>query len=1122
MNPNFTESDYENAIIELFTDELEYDFIAGPEIERDYKNVVLEEILREHVELINPKADRLAVDEAIRKILNCNSLNLIQNNLQFHEYLTAGVEVNYYKDGQQSDHLWLVDFKNLNKNSFLISNQFTVVDIANKRPDVIIFINGLPLVVMELKSCSREQADTSEAYAQIRNYLKAIPSLFTYNSFCVISDMVDTKAGTITSNEDRFMSWKSEDGSYEDTRQASFETLFKGMFDKQRLLNILQNFVLFIGAKDDEPIKILSAYHQFYAVNKAVSKTIKAVETDGKAGVFWHTQGSGKSLSMVFYSAMLKQPLNNPTLVILTDRNDLDDQLFSTFSAASNHLRQVPVQAKSRTHLKQLLDGIEAGGIIFTTMQKFEEDTTTLSERRNIVLIADEAHRSQYGLDAKVNSETGKVSYGMAKYVRDALPNASFIGFTGTPIDSTDRSTQEIFGNYIDVYDMTQAVEDGATKPIFYESRVIKLKLDQTVLDKIDNEYEIMAIDSEPHHIARSKKELGGMESILGADETVDELCQDIITHYEDREHMLEGKAMIVAYSRTVAMKMYKRILELRPEWQDKIAIVMTRNNKDPEEWFNIIGGKKERDSLGKKFKNTKDKLKICIVVDMWLTGFDVPSLNTMYIYKPMRGHTLMQAIARVNRVYGDKEGGLVVDYVGIAGALKQAMKDFTTRDKQNFGDNDIGKAALPKFQEKLEILRDLMHGLDYSSFFGDSNLERARIIANGIDFILGNEEDKKVYLKEATALKQAETLCRSLLDETTKMEVAYFEAVRSGVAKVSGTGQLSVHEINERINELLKASIHSEGVINVFEDSKEFSIFDPEYLESLQKMKQKNLAAEMLKRLLSDEIKGYKRSNLVKSELFSEKLEELMKKYRNGLITNAEVISELVKIAKEIDNARKAGNDLGLNAEELAFYDAITRPENIKDFYSNQQLIDMTHELTDMLRKNRTIDWQLKDSARARMRVMIKRLLKKYKYPPEDQLNAIEIVLRQAESMNDIESESSETKKALNKLIISHVPIHSAWGIPDTPCKKPNPIVREYKVFKNTIIENEMFKLKVVNVDDKMIELFLFDNKGVCYKDIDDYDNDFNITVNLNKNEKLSVPLCDAMEWFDISFMID
>lgn len=1003
MPTNFTESSYENAVIELLRDELEYDYVFGPDILRDYTKVVLEDILRERIKLINPQAAPAAVDEAVRKVTVAQSPNLIENNKTFHEYLTAGVEVNYYSDGPKSAHLWLVDYAHTERNHFLICNQFTVEDVAVKRPDVVVFVNGLPLVVMELKSCSREQTDASEAYLQIRNYQKAIPSLFVCNAFCVISDMVDTKAGTLTADEDRYMRWKSVDGSHEDARAASFETLFRGMFDKQRLLKLLRHYILFLGKKDDEPIKILAAYHQFFAVNKAVESTKAAVKTNGKAGVFWHTQGSGKSLSMVFYTAMLSEPLANPTVVVITDRNDLDEQLFGTFSTAAAHLRQVPVQAESRSDLKSLLDKREAGGIIFTTMQKFEEDTDMLSDRRNIILIADEAHRSQYGIEAKVDRETGRIRYGMAKYVRDALPNASFIGFTGTPIDSIDRSTQEIFGDYIDIYDMTQAVEDEATKPIFYESRVMRLKLDQSILERIDAEYEDMAVNAEPHHIARSKKELGQMEAILGADDTIGELCQDIITHYEDRKHIVEGKAMIVAYSRPIAMEIYKKLLSLRPDWKKKLAIVMTRNNKDNEDWFDIIGGKKERDELGKRFKKPSDPLKICIVVDMWLTGFDVPCLNTMYVYKPMQGHTLMQAIARVNRVYGDKEGGLVVDYVGIASALKKAMKDYTDRDRTKFSENDISKSALPKFQEKLEICRDIMHGLDYDPFFGQSDLTRARVIADGIDFILADEQKKKDYLREALALQKAETLCRSLLSEDIRMETAYFEAVRSGVSKMTSTGKLSVKEINERISELLKASIQSEGVIQLFADAPEFSIFDPLYLRSIQNMQQKNLAAELLRRLLTDEIKAYMRTNLVKSELFSEKMDKLMKAFNNGLITNAEVIEELIKLAEEMRKAKEEGNSLGLSAEELAFYDAITKPQNIRDFYTNDQLIEMTHELTEMLRKNRTIDWHLKDQARARMRVMIKRLLKKYKYPPEEEHTALDMVLKQAESMDGV-----------------------------------------------------------------------------------------------------------------------
>ena len=936
-------------------------------------------------------------------MINLESPNLLQNNRNFHEMLTAGVPVSYNDNGVKADHIWLVNYENVDKNSFIIANQFTVVDVLEKRPDIVIFINGLPLVVMELKSESREETDSSEAYLQIRNYLQAIPTLFAYNSFCVISDMIDTRAGTITSNESRFMRWKSVDGSEEDKRAVSFDTLYKGMFDKERLIDIIKNFVLFLGVDEgSEYIKILAAYHQYFAVNKAVESTVNAVDTDGKAGVFWHTQGSGKSLSMLFYSRMLNDRLNNPTLVVITDRNDLDDQLFGTFCTASEHLRQTPIQATSRTHLKALLDGRQAGGVIFTTMQKFEEDETVLSDRKNIILIADEAHRSHYGLDAKVNRETGELSYGMAKYIRDALPNASFIGFTGTPIESVDRSTQEVFGDYIDIYDMTQAVEDNATRPIFYENRVMNLQLDESILNRIDNEYDKMALESEPHHIARSKKELGQMEAILGAKETINELCSDMVRHYEDRKHILEGKAMIVAYSRPIAMKIYNKLLEIRPAWKDQMIIVMTSGNQDPEEWFDIIGSKQHRKELGKQFKDPTSNIKIAIVVDMWLTGFDVPSLNTMYLYKPMKGHTLMQAIARVNRVYKDKEGGLIVDYAGIAAALKQAMKDYTKRDQDNYGNNDIGEAALPKFYEKLEICQDLLHGLDYSNFAYGSDLSRAQLIADGIDFVLSSDELKDMFIREATALRQAETLCRSLLAEETRIETAYIEAVRAGASKVSGPGKFTLKEINERVNELLKASIKSEGVVNVFDEKPSFSIFDAEYIEMIHQMKQKNLAVEMLRKILGDEIKVYTRSNAIKAESFSERMKKLINQYRNGLITNAEVIQELIKLAEEMKEARDAGHDLGLSEEEFAFYDAITQPDNIKDFYSNKELVEMTRELTDLLRKNRTIDWQLKEQARARMRVMVKRLLKKHKYPPDGQASALQLVIRQAELMSE------------------------------------------------------------------------------------------------------------------------
>lgn len=737
----------------------------------------------------------------------------------------------------------------------------------------------------------------------------------------------------------------------------------------------------------------------------ALAKT--ATQTDGKGGVFWHTQGSGKSLSMVFYAHLLQTALKSPTIVGITDRNDLDNQLFAQFSKCADFLRQVPIQVTSRSNLKELLAGREANGIIFTTMQKFEESDEPLSERRNIVVMADEAHRGQYGLEEKIDAETGRISIGTARIIRDSLPGATYIGFTGTPISSKDRSMVEVFGNYIDIYDMTQAVEDGATRPVYYESRVIHLKLDEDVLKQIDEQYDMIAEDAEPYVIEKSKKELGQMESILGVPQTIQALCEDIVEHYEKyRQYEQTGKAMIVAYSRPIAMKIYRKLLELRPQWKEKVGVVMTSGNDDPEGWREVIGNKRYRDELAKKFKDNNSPFKIAIVVDMWLTGFDVPSLSTMYVYKPMSGHNLMQAIARVNRVYKDKEGGLVVDYVGIANTLKQAMSDYTKRDRKNYGDMDIGKAALPKFIEKLEVCRDLLHGYDYSIFMTGTDLQRAKAISGGVNFLPAPDKDeqKQAYIKEALLLRQALSLCRSLLTPEQRFEAAYFEAVRTLLTRVTSAGKpLSLKEINASINELLRQSIQSEGVINLFSDvNKEFSIFDPKFLDEISKMKEKNLAVELLKKLIAEQVSIYRRTNLVKSEKFSEMLSRAMKSYLNGMLTNEEVIEELLKMAKDMANAHAEGNALGLTDEELAFHDALTKPQAIKDFYENEELIAVTKELTEMLRKSRTVDWQKKESARADMRRMVKRLLKKHKYPPEGLEDTITTVIGQCEMWTD------------------------------------------------------------------------------------------------------------------------
>lgn len=689
----------------------------------------------------------------------------------------------------------------------------------------------------------------------------------------------------------------------------------------------------------------------------------------------------------------------------MTDRNDLDDQLYGQFSKCQEFLRQIPQQASSRENLKELLANREANGIIFTTMQKFEESGSALSQRRNIVVMADEAHRGQYGFE-KIN-EDGKIHIGTARIIRDSLPNATFIGFTGTPISQKDRNTREVFGDYIDIYDMTQAVEDGATRPVFYESRVIHLNLDEKILKRIDAEYELLAQNAEEHAIEKSKKELGQMESILGAPQTIDALCNDIVDHYENyRAQELTGKAMIVAYSRPIAMDIYRKLLAMRPAWNEKIAVVMTSGNDDPEEWRSIIGNKARKDELARKFKDNDDPLKIAIVVDMWLTGFDVPSLATMYVYKPMSGHNLMQAIARVNRVFKNKEGGLVVDYVGIASALKQAMNDYSKRDQSNYGDTDIGKAALPKFQEKLEVCRDLFHGFDYANFMDGTDLQRSQLIIGGVNFLSDPKEPKKkeLFIKEGLLLRQALSLCRSIVPQNERYEAAFFEAVRTMLTRITGNPKhFSLKEINERINELLKQSIKSDGVINLFADVKEgFSLFDPKFLEEISKMKEKNVAIEILKKLIAEQVSVYRRTNVVKSELFSEKLQRAMNAYLNGMLTNEEVIEELKKMAAEIAAAADSSNQLGLSVEEIAFYDALTKPQAVKDFYDNDQLVAITKELTVMLRSNRTVDWQKKETARAKMRSMVKRLLKKYKYPPEGQEEALETVISQCEMWTD------------------------------------------------------------------------------------------------------------------------
>ena len=1012
----YTEANFENSIIDLFQNNLGYDYLYGPNIEREFYNPLYEEVLLDSLHRLNNGAPDDAIQDALFKIKNFENGELVQKNAVFMDYLQNGIPVRYFANGEEhSSIVYLVDYKNPKNNSFIIANQWTFIENSNKRPDVILFLNGLPVVLIELKSPSREETDVSEAYRQLRNYMQEIPSMFIYNAICVMSDQLTSKAGTITSGEDRFMEWKTKDGNYENTQYAQFDTFFEGIFQKERLLDIIKNFICFSN-EGTSISKILAGYHQYFAVRKAIESTKHAIITDGKGGVFWHTQGSGKSLSMVFYAHLLQEALDSPTIVVLTDRNDLDDQLYGQFAKCKDFLRQEPVQAESRENLKNLLAGRQANGIIFTTMQKFEESNEPLSERKNIIVMADEAHRGQYGLAEKIKitknehgDEVAKRIIGTARIIRNTLPNATYIGFTGTPISSKDRSTREVFGDYIDIYDMTQAVEDGATRPVYYESRVIKLNLDETTLKLIDEEYDLMALNADDEVIEKSKRDLGKIEAVLGNEKTINSLVCDILAHYEDnRENLLTGKAMIVAYSRSIAMKIYKRILELRPNWTEKVGVVMTSGNNDPEEWRKIIGNKHHKDELAKKFKDNNSQLKIAIVVDMWLTGFDVPSLATMYVYKPMVGHNLMQAIARVNRVFRDKEGGLIVDYVGIATALKQAMNDYTSRDKKNYGNTDVAKVAYPKFLEKLEVCRDKFYGYDYTIFRKGTDFERAKIISGAVNFIIGKEkvDDKDSFVKEALILHQALSLCSSLVDEDDRFEAAFFEAVRVLVLRLTNTGlgkKISLPEMNARISELLKQSIKSDGVINLFSDIKEeFSLFDPKFLQEVAKMKEKNLAVELLKKLIAEQVYVYRRTNIVKSEKFSEIMQKAVNSYLNGMLTNEEVIEEMLKLAREIAIANKEGDKLGLTSDELAFYDALTKPQAIHDFYRNEELIAITKELADTLRNNKTIDWQKRDSARAKMRMLIKKLLKKHKYPPEGMDDAVQTVMAQCELWTD------------------------------------------------------------------------------------------------------------------------
>ena len=1037
---HFTEDSYEQTIISLFKD-MGYEYHYGPELDADTSRELTDSTipgaLRKAMLAINGADKVAAVDEAIRKIREQFSQPLVSANITLTDWLQNGLDVTF-KTAQgslRSDHIKIIDTDNINNNSFVVANQWTVTNgKSTKRADIVVFINGLPISVVELKSPSREVTNSEEAHQQLQNYMRIVPQLFTACQMLVISDMADTRVGTITAPLDRYMEWKTTDGSYESTAFADFETFFNGIFEKHRVIDIIANFTLTMGG--DKKIRILAGYHQYFAVKKALECTKQALQrNDGKIGVFWHTQGSGKSLSMVFYAHQLLKNLLSATLLVLTDRLDLNDQLHSTFASCSDYLRQKPIKATDGENLYELLEKRKSHGIIFANIQKFKDRDNLITSRSDVIVISDEAHRTQSNTKTKIDTQTGELKLGFAAIVRKLLPNAAFIGFTGTPIEQDDNDTREVFGNYIDIYDMTQAVEDGATVPVYYESRLVKLDLDEDTLRLLDNEYDKLAEEgADEQDIKRSKSENARLCALLSAPQTIDTLCRDIVEHYENnRADLLTGKAMIVAIDRATGIDIYKKLMELRPQWKDIVCIVMTQGNQDPVEWNDIIGSAARKEELARQFKDNNSPLKIAIVVDMWLTGFDIPSLATMYVYKPMKGHNLMQAIARVNRVFPEKSGGLVVDYIGIAKALKKAMHDYTGRDKKNYGDPNIKTTAYQQFVAALKRCWECMNDYDYSAFSDCSNLQRANLIRGGVNVLLDKDnlvssepttqtdengniilvdavpaEARKVFMEESKRLSQAASLCRSLLTPAERFEEAYFEAVRTLLLRLSGNNKITRKIIDERITQLLKVAIKAEGIVEILNTKgSEFSLFDENFLKEIAEMKEKNFALELLKRLLEEHIKKYAKKRMVEAEKFSEMLDARLAEYLRGLISNEEVIKELLKMAQELKANAGQASELGLTEEEQAFYDALTKPQAVRDFYENSQLVAMAKELTEALRSSKTIDWRQKESARAKMRSMVKRLLKKYKYPPEEQEAALETVIRQCELYADSDDEN-------------------------------------------------------------------------------------------------------------------
>ncbi|MUN94164.1 HsdR family type I site-specific deoxyribonuclease [Staphylococcus sp. 170179] len=1035
MNFQFNEDDLEQVALE-WLQSLGYDYKKGNELSmtglaperKSDKDVVLHERLEKALKKINSEIHPRFIEKAIHELTLEKSPNLLENNLTFHENLINGIEVEDYDDEGQSivEIVKIVDFEHPQNNDFLAVNQLTVVNgDYTKRPDIVLFINGLPIVVIELKNSTNETVGVEDGYHQLETYKMRIPQLFTFNEVLVTSDGINTKAGSLTANYDRFMTWRSKDGETESSSSlASLDVLIHGMLNPETLLDLIRYFVLFQDDGKGHISKILAAYHQYYAVNKAVDRALLASsgQGDGKGGVIWHTQGSGKSLTMVFFSGKLIQMLNNPTLVVVTDRNDLDNQLYSTFVKSKGRsgkglLRQTPKQAETRKELKSLLS-VESGGIVFTTMQKFEpeQNETTmaaLTERKNVIVMADEAHRTQYGFNAKYDDKGEGIKYGYAKYLRDALPNATFVGFTGTPVASTDKNTQMVFGNYIDVYDMTQAVADGSTVKIYYESRVIPLNLPQNL--DLDEAYNDITEDQEEDVKQRLKSKWSRIEALAGAKPRVEALAKDIIQHFETRQQAMKGKGMIVTMSRRIAVDLYDEIIRLKPEWHsdddDKgvIKVVMTGSSSDPASFQRHIGPKKRRNLLEKRMKDVNDELQLVIVRDMWLTGFDVPSMHTMYIDKPMTGHNLMQAIARVNRVFKDKPGGLIVDYVGIAESLKEALKEYTESDQaQTAIDTD---KAVELMLLKYDVIQDMLYNLDYSKFNSEKKSERYYTISDTMDYVIGlGEDERQRFIKTVTELGKAFALCAT---EPTAQElndeIAFFKAVKAGLVKLlqpskEGKTRKTSAEVEAEINQLVSQSVVTEDVIDVYQtlglEQPDLSILSDDFLKDVEGLKQKNVAVELLNRLLKGQVKSLMKTNATVSKRFSEMLGQSIKKYNNRSIETSKIIEQLIQLAKDLNEEHRRGNELGLNSDEIAFYDALASHETAKEVMGDKNLRAIAHELTKTVKENMTVDWNKKASSRAKMRRSVKRLLKEYGYPPDLEAMAINQVVEQAELM--------------------------------------------------------------------------------------------------------------------------